>query len=209
MKRIFALFLCVLTLLTLVSCSNSKAEHNVCGHPISNISDAEPDFDVDAEVLLDYGSKQCGWLYSPDENGMWDIALNSDKSSDTEKTHLPIFRFESLDELESFVLRVYPEYDEENPTVFDDDIQKRLFGRVFDEAYFEEFDLIIAYLDESSGTPEYGVKFVYMDGESFCLHVKLTHDQEEHTDDMSGWMFTVSYDKEMGDYRSFDAVMDN
>lgn len=121
-------------------------------------------------------------------------ALNSEKLAVSSVQHLPIFRFEAPEELETFKER------------FSDDfaMEHRLDGRIpsfadatseMDETYFEGRTVFVVYVSASSGSFRFGVSSIYKEVEALCIHIEETEHPEEYTCDMAGWFVVISLEK--------------
>ena len=137
-------------------------------------------------------------------NEIYSKALNIDKMAISSVRHLPIYKFDTLAELEQFkndvkdVLSIDAGYDE-MPS-FNESTTK------YDENFFVENTLMLVYVEATSGSYRYGVNSVYHADGNFCIHIEQTNNPETHTDDMSGWFITVAVpDSMVADCTVFDA----
>lgn len=137
-------------------------------------------------------------------NEIYSKALNIDKMAISSVRHLPIYKFDTLAELEQFkndvkdVLSIDAGYDE-MPS-FNESTTK------YDENFFAENTLMLVYVEATSGSYRYGVNSVYHADGNFCIHIEQTNNPETHTDDMSGWFITVAVpDSMVADCTTFDA----
>ena len=137
-------------------------------------------------------------------NEIYSKALNTEKMAISSVRHLPIYKFDTLAELEQFkndvkdVLSIDAGYDE-MPS-FNESTTK------YDENFFAENTLMLVYVEATSGSYRYGVNSVYHADGNFCIHIEQTNNPETHTDDMSGWFITVAVpDSMVADCTTFDA----
>ena len=140
-----------------------------------------------------------------DESDIYVKALNREKMLISSVMHLPIYKFDTLEELEQFKsdfgdkLSMDRGYNE-TPS----------FNEVtasYDEKFFGENTVMLVYVTSSSGSDRYGVNSVYCEDDSFCIYVEKTHSPEVGTDDMAGWFITVVVsDSEIADCNEFDAI---
>lgn len=137
-------------------------------------------------------------------NEIYTKALNIDKMAISSVRHLPIYKFDTMAELEQFkndvkdVLSIDSGYDEVSS--FNEATAK------YDENFFTENTLMLVYVEASSGSYRYGVDSVYHADGNFCIHVKQTNSPEIGTDDMAGWFITVAVpDSMVADCTVFDA----
>ena len=136
------------------------------------------------------------------------MALNTQKTAVSSVQHLPVYKFDTLKNLEQFKLafqeiltmeRGYDEVPSFNDATAD-----------YDETFFEENTLMLVYVDANSGTYRFGVDRVFCDGNSFCIHVEQTNDPQVVTDDMAGWFVTVAVpDSMVANCTEFDADLNN
>ena len=131
-------------------------------------------------------------------------ALNIDKMVMSSVMRLPIYKFDTLVELEQFkndvkdVLSIEQGYDE--VPSFNESTAK------YDESFFAENTLMLVYVEATSGSYRYGVDSIYHADGNFCIHIKQTNNPEIHSDDMSGWFITVAVpDSMVADCTIFDA----
>ncbi len=66
----------------------------------------------------------------------------------------------------------------------------------YDDAFFEEYVLILIYVEANSGSYRFGVEGVYLDGDVVRATVKQLNAPEAVTDDMAGWMLAVPLARE-------------
>lgn len=135
-------------------------------------------------------------------------ALNTGKMAISSVQHLPIYRFDTLDDLERFkqsfgnVLSMEQGYDEV-PS-----FNEVIAG--YDAVFFDENALMLVYVSAGSGSYRFGVSSVYCDGTSFCIHVEQTNHPEAVTDDMAGWFITAAVpDSMIEGCTEFDADLNN
>lgn len=139
-----------------------------------------------------------------DEDAIYSGGLNADKMTISGEYHFPIYKFDSLQDLEQFkqtfgeILTMDYGYDE-NPS-FNEATAK------YDEAFFKDNTLMLVYVTAGSGSLRFGVGSVTCDGTAFCIDVKQTNNPEVCTDDMAGWFITVAVaDSVIANCTEFDA----
>ena len=134
------------------------------------------------------------WVNWSDEEDFYLAALNADKLAVSSVQHLPVFRFETAEDLEGFKERFGDYFAMEHsldrliPSFAD--ITSKM-----DETYFESRTVFIVYVPSGSGSYRFGVDSVYRDSEALCIHIKETGNPEDHTCDMAGWFVVVSLEK--------------
>lgn len=158
-----------------------------------------------ADKILDVAVSYANWT---EESEIYFGSLNREKMSISSVQHLPIYRFNTLEELEQFkvsfgeVLTMDRGYDE--ITSFDDIIAN------YDEAFFAENTLMLVYVGADNSTHRYWVNSVFCNGTSFCIHVEETTGVEEVDTAMAGWFLTVAIpDSMVENCTGFDADLNH
>jgi len=133
--------------------------------------------------------------------------LNADKMSISSVRHLPIYKFDTLSELEQFKKSAdgftYDKGYDEVPS-FNDAVAK------YDESFFAENSLMLVYVAANNSTHRYGVNSVFCDGTAFYIHVEQTNNPESVDTAMSGWFITVAVpDSMIRNCTEFDAALNN
>ena len=146
-----------------------------------------------------------GWSEDPT---LYDSALNSDLLQSEPGEHLPIFKIDTLAELEQFkatfetILDLDQGYD--TALSFNAAMSKAQWDR---EIFYEKNSLLIIYIPASSGSFRHAIQEVKTTDTSICIHVKQTNNPDVITDDMAGWFLLVEVeDEEIQKYTSFDAT---
>ncbi len=131
-------------------------------------------------------------------------ACNTEKMAVSSVHHLPIFKLDTLEDLEQFKLtygsiltmdRGYNEIPSFHDTVAS-----------YDEAFFEENTLMLVYVTATSGSYRFGVNGISCDAGVFCMHIEQLNHPEAYTDDMAGWFITAAVpDDRIADCTVFDA----
>lgn len=162
-------------------------------------------YTVNDSGVLDISVSYANWA---EDSKIFAGALNKDKMGQKGVRHLPIFRFDTLAELEQFkrsfdgVLSMDGGYDE--VPSFQETTS------ACDEAFFDRNSLILVYIGAGSGSYRFGVSSVFCDGGAFCVHVKQLNDPQVVTCDMAGWFLTVSVpDSMIENCTEFDADIGN
>ncbi len=131
-------------------------------------------------------------------------SLNNDKLMISSVQHLPIYKFDTKSDLDSFktrfddILAMDQSYDEVPSFEY--------ITAAYDDNFFSKYSLMLAYIQANSGSYRFGVSDVYCDNQSFCMYIEQLNDPETHTDDMAGWFAVVEVDKEdIANCTSFDA----
>ena len=133
-------------------------------------------------------------------------ALNFDKLSIDSVQHLPIYKAESLAELDAFKQGWRLNFDE----AYDGEVSFNDVTEAYDDAFFADNTLLIIYVSSASGTYRYGVWDVYLKGGELCVHVERINDKGLASEDMSGWFITLEIPNAiLEDCTSFDADLNN
>ena len=132
--------------------------------------------------------------------------LNPDTMILSSLRHLPAYRFTAVEELDAFremfrdILTLDRGYDEV-PS----------FNEVtagYDEAFFRDHTLVLAYVSASSGSFRYALRDVTLTGHTLRLNVVRTNDPEVYTADMSGWFVMAEFlDTDLSEITEFDAAL--
>ena len=135
-------------------------------------------------------------------------SLNSAKLSIDSVQHLPIYKFETLEEIEQFKA-TYKEdfrFDESwNEIPSFNEATKNM-----DKEFFEENALFLVYVQANNSTARFGLNSVYNDGENICIHIEQTNDPEAVDTMMAGWFILVPIEKgDIQGCKSFDADLNN
>ena len=138
---------------------------------------------------------------------IWSNALNASKLNDRNSRHLPVYKFDTLADLEQFKST----FGGENGFNFGWDEVPSLNEATqhYDADFFDQYTLMLVCIEASSGSYRFGFKDVTMDGNYFCVNVEQTNNPQYGTDDMASWFVTVAVSDEMiKECIEFDAVMD-
>lgn len=194
---VIILAICI-TIITLKGRENSITPSDTDG---ISTNEASESYLYDTEFTLSYAN----WT---GEAQIYFSALNNDKFAISSVQHLPIYKFDTKNDLDNFkqffgeILSVNQSYDE--VPSFDDATVE------YDESFFSENSLILVYVPASSGSFRFGVREVYCDGKALCVHVEQTNSPEICTDDMAGWFITVPIeDALIKECEIFDADLNN
>lgn len=134
-------------------------------------------------------------------------AENSDRLHLSSALHLPIYKFDTKEQLDDFT-GIYGKFLSLNQGY---EGVPSFYGAAerYDEAFFDENTLMLVYVQSSSGSNRYGVDSIYCASNYFCVHVKRTNDPHMHTDDLAGWFLMISVpDSVISGIKTFDADMD-
>lgn len=204
--KLIALGLALVCVLGLVSCSSENTDKvQSGGDSVESAIDEVQLSGTSIEEAFDVAISYANW------NGEQEIyfgALNKDKMVYSSVQHLPIYKFDTLEDLEQFKLTFGEVLDmddghNEVPSFNDTTVH-------YDETFFKENTLMLVFVGASSGSYRYGVNSVSWDGNSFCIHVEQINDLEVATDDLAGWFFTAAVpDSMVANCMEFDADLNN
>lgn len=157
---------------------------------------------TDVHDVFDIRISWANWL---EETTVYEDCLNFDKTAISSVNHIPLHKFSSRSELNAFKAR----FGEDNS--FDYGYNGKSFNENtadYDDAFFDENNLFLIYVDANSGSLQFDVNSIFNDGNSFCVYVNQTNDPEVVTDDMAGWFITVAVPKSATENcTAFDAIM--
>ena len=157
-----------------------------------------PNFLTDIKTTLAYANWTGG--------GMMNDCLNGEKMIISSVRHLPVYKLDTLEDLNRFkesykdILTLDQGYDEV-PS----------FNEVtasYDNSFFADRTLILAYVEASSGSFRYAIQNVSYGGSTFCLNVVQTNHPEVGTTDMAGWFVIAEVlDSDIANITEFDATL--
>lgn len=160
---------------------------------------------TDANEVFDVTVSRVNWT----EGGeIYSCALNTGEMYISSVQHLPIYKFNTLEELENFktrfgdTLSLGSDYDDISS--FNGATAK------YDDAFFADNTLMLTYITSGSGSNRFGVNSIFCDGSSFVIHVEQTNFPEVGTCDMAAWLITVAVpDSMVENCTMFDADFNN
>ncbi len=141
-----------------------------------------------------------------EESDIFMSSLNFDKMLVSSVQHLPIFKFESIDDIRQFKNRftgklIFSKVGDDLRS-FDESIAK------YDKTFFKENALLAVYVPSGSGSFRYGLSNIYNDGKNLFVDIEQINDPLFGTDDMSGWIITAAIKKtDIKDVVSYDAAL--
>ena len=172
-----------------------------------------------APVRLDTEQESEPAIYSPD---LFDIAyvsshsmfddekiknesMNADKMNVDDIYHLPVFRFETSEELTVFVDSFDEKFDSGHSDA--DDFREKL--KDYDEDFFKDKMLFVVYFEPRVSNPGYEFYGTYTDGEVFRLEYSLIKSENGASVTVSTSRISIiGVEKSfVGDCSEFDAVI--
>ncbi len=209
MRKMLCIFLCLMLVFLLVSCAKS-------GEP-------EPPFDGDdgqekkepdlpqsvtagTENGIEYAYRTAYVNWSEDPV-ITQRCINGEFFIYSDRPRLPLYRITSSAELEEFkktfegVLELRRGYNEFQS------FEEQTAG--YDEMFFREDDLLMAYVAASSGSFRFGVTDIAAEEGVLRMHVVQTNDPEVYDSAMAGWLVIAEVRKaDTEKFEKFDAVRD-
>lgn len=146
------------------------------------------------------------WANWPDDPKITGLALNKDSFSTDTAHHVPVYKCDTLADLNEFKatfsesLDLLGSYDE--VPSFEETVS------TFGENFFAENSMILVYVEASSGSLRFDVENYSVDGDTFCAYIHQTNRPENVTDNMAGWLMVIPVGKEIiQNCTQFDAVL--
>ena len=183
MKKLIALILASICLVTLASCS---------------------------PVVPGYATTvaYAGWS---DDPAIADGSINKGQLTNGNGEHLPIFRFDTLEDLNQFKATY------ENVLAFDQGYNSTLsFNAALKKAqwdrdgFFANHSLLAVYVPANSGSYRFAVQGVGILKSSLCVYIEQINRPGAVSDDMAGWfVFVEIADEEIRHCNTFDAILVN
>jgi hypothetical protein len=137
---------------------------------------------------------------------IYENALNQDKFTIENIKNIPIYKFDSLNELIQF--KSYYEGIYSMDGSYDEIVSFNEATEKYNEEFFSNNSLILVYISAGSGSYRYDIKDIYLDGKSFMVNIEKTNNPEVFTCDMAGWFITVAIsDSAVSNVLEFDAEL--
>ncbi|MBQ7106544.1 MAG: hypothetical protein IJN93_03405 [Clostridia bacterium] len=151
------------------------------------------------ESILTYASHGIG-----DQNTFITNSLNFGKMSESKVSHLPIFKFESKEELSQFKATILKSY---NLDSSHNDVPSFNSATLkYDDNHFEEKTILLVCIPATSGSVRHYVKNIDIENENLCVSVGV-NSPNTVTMDLVSWFIVISIDKKaISNVSSFDAV---
>ena len=148
------------------------------------------------------------WANYGDKNLLWERALNRNAAAVSGIPHLPILRFDSVDELDAFKAEMDGAF-----TLQQDYDEMPSFETVtagMDEDFFTDNSLLLTYVWAGSCTWRYDVNRIDVEKGYLTVHVQRTDSAEYGDCAMAGWFITLSVPKDtLEGITAFDADLGN
>ena len=130
--------------------------------------------------------------------------LNAEKMAISSVRHLPVYKLDTKDDLDQFREKYRDVFPFEQGYDEVPSFNEATAG--YDDNFFAEHTVILAYVTANSGSLRFGIRDIYQDDSLFCLNVMQMNDPEVGTTDMAGWfMFAEIPDADLEGIADFDA----
>ena len=213
MKKFLTLLLAFAMICSLVACgeqNDNSIKNNTQPNqtplpsniPASNQS-SMGETDITDTINFDASVSWAGWS---DDPKIRELALNKDIFELSSDRHIPIYKCDTLDELNEFKTTFSGTFTMDGTR---DEVPS--FEEVtadYTEDFFIENTLLLVYVEANSCTPRFGVDSVSKENGTLSVHVKYTYTPEEGDSAMAGWLFTIPVNNDqIQDCTNFDAVL--
>ena len=140
------------------------------------------------------------WVNYSEDPLLYESPLNC---SNNKNGTLPVFRIDSLSQLQEFIDRFSEVLSLDN---FRDSFIE--FANGLDEAFFKDNSLLMAYHIASSGSFTYRMDKTEISGGELIMHIIQTNNPEMYTCDMAGWLEITDIRKSLlSEITEYDAVV--
>ena len=213
MKKFLTLLLAFAMVCSLVACgeqNDNSIKNNTQPNqtplpsniPASNQS-SMGETDITDTINFDASVSWAGWS---DDPKIRELALNKDIFELSSDRHIPIYKCDTLDELNEFKTTFSGTFTMDGTR---DEVPS--FEEVtadYTEDFFIENTLLLVYVEAGSCTPRFGVDSVSKENGTLSVYVKYTYNPEECDSAMAGWLFTIPVNNDqIQDCTNFDAVL--
>lgn len=135
-------------------------------------------------------------------------SLNKEKMAISSVRHLPIYRFDTLNDLEQFKQTFGDTFTMDGS--WDEVPSFNNATAKYDSAFFEDNSLMLIYVSANNSTHRFKVHSIGYDEKSFCVHIAETTNAEGVDTAMAGWFVTVAVSDELiMNCTEFDADLNN
>lgn len=142
---------------------------------------------LSAKIYVAYANYTAdGWIFAQCLNP-YSLAISSAR-------HLPVYRFETMDDLAKFKESV-----SDTLTLDKSYNEVPSFDEVtlgYDDAFFKDHTVILAYVTAGSGSYRFEIQEIEVNDSELCLNVVQTNHPEVVTSDMAGWFMIAEFEKE-------------
>jgi beta-lactamase regulating signal transducer with metallopeptidase domain len=140
------------------------------------------------------------------EQSMISSCLNGGAMAISSVHHIPVIRLSSPAELEEFQTAYRDSLTLDRGHDEAPSFLEAVAG--YDEAFFADHSLMLAYVSAASGSYRYALYDAACEGGTLCMYVTRTNDPETYTSDRAGWLVLAEVpDSALEGCGSFDAQM--
>ena len=141
-----------------------------------------------------------------EDSRIFSESLNPSAMAISSARHLPVYKFETKTDLDRF-----KESFQDVLTLDQGHDEVPSFNEIalsYDDNFFENHTVILAYVTASSGSYRFGIQEVVLDGSELCLNVVQVNHPEVGTADMAGWFVIAEVlDSDIAGVTVFDAKL--
>ena len=158
------------------------------------------------EVEFSYIVTYAGWS---EESIIYENTLNYELIENDPNTHLPVFKIDTFEELETFT-NTYNNvllFDQGYDTVpsFYEAMSKAQFDN---EIFYDEHSLLVVYIPSNSSSLRFEIEGIETSDTLMCIKIERKNEETEIEDNMAGWMVCVKINKDkLSNYISFNAIL--
>ncbi|MBQ3376007.1 MAG: hypothetical protein IJG49_06310 [Erysipelotrichaceae bacterium] len=143
------------------------------------------------------------WVNWTEDEKIYDKCLNYDTLVISSVRHLPVYLLSSTADVKHFIRDF-----SDNLTLSQGTDSFTEVMAKYDDAFFKDNSIMMAYVTAGSGSLRFGVDCVVFEGTYVCMNVIQTNSPEIGTCDMAGWLVMSAVSKSsLKGYETFDAVM--
>lgn len=220
MKKIMAMALCLILVLSLGACgarasgngapiaagANMPKKGDAAANPNTNKA-VDPTMPVpnvyESSKQYTYKVAFANWS---DDSRIISGVLNTETMIVSSVQHLPVYKIDTKSELDSFKNEFKDVFTMDQG--LDETPSFESVTAAYDENFFSKYSLMLAYVPASSGSFRFGISDVYVDAQSFCMYVEKLNHPEVYDCMMSGWFAAAEINKEdIAECTKFDAQL--
>jgi len=209
-KILICLTIAISLVMLLTGCADAKSQKNENGSEKTTLPETEQAAAADTPSDLlseqDYEVAVCN--ARSHSTAIFEKALNADRIEPGSHSNIPVYKLDTAEDLAQFEREFYDDFSwskshNELPSFSE-------VRTTFDEAFFENNALLLAYVSSASGTYRYDVRSVRCDGKSLCITVYQTLENLELVDALgAGWLVLVTVpDSLVSEVTVFDAILE-
>ena len=202
MKKQIAFSLCLTLLFCLAACGKTPTANK--GTTSTALSESATVSEVDGGSLAYTAKAAYANAAGEGYNRIMSECLNADRMYENSVQHWPLFKFETVQEMQDFKTRF------EDALTFDSGYNEvpsfDTYAAEYDDAFFGDNTLLLCCVTASSGSYRFGVADVSVSGDTLCLYVKQLNHPQVRTADVQGWFVLIEVRKaDIANCKHFDA----